>query len=113
MTTRSAAYGYYKNDYLYHDGIEDVEFKKGSGAVQTNVKVKKELHEAATSGVGEDIAIPSDTATWVIWEVTLPDYRIVENDHFIRETGEKWIIESASLQLWDTQWHCKCRKARG
>ena len=30
MTTRAAAYATYKDDYLYHDGVEDVTLTKFS-----------------------------------------------------------------------------------
>lgn len=111
MTTRSAAYEMYKGDWQYHDGIQDVTFTKNGGEVLTGVKAKEEPSEHSMASVGDNVAVQSDRATWVIWEETLPDYRIQENDRFVVD-GVKWLIMSARLVLWDTQWHCECQKGK-
>ena len=112
MTTRAAAYAAYKGDWLYHDGIESVAFTKAGGTVVNGVKAKKEPVDHGMANVGEDVSVQSDKATWVIWEETLPAYRILENESFIAADGTKWCIIDARLVLWDTQWHCQCQKGK-
>lgn len=112
MVTRSAAYAMYSGDWQYHDGIESVTFTKNGGAVLTGVKAKMEPSDHSMSSVGDDVAVQSDKATWVIWEATIPDYRIQENDRFTAPDGVKWFVVSARLVLWDTQWHCECQKGK-
>jgi hypothetical protein len=111
MTTRSAAYELYKNDWQYHDGVVAVTYTKADGSTITGVKAKKELPARARSEVGENVSVKSTNATWVLWAEFLGDHEPLRDERFAVD-GESWLIVSATLELWDTQWHCQCKRGR-
>lgn len=112
MTTQAEAYAIYKDDYLYHDRVEDVTIYWAAGGTQANVKAKQELPSESLKQHGEGVADTSVDCRWVVWDTTLGGNLLHENDVLQRSTGERWRIKSASWQLFNTQWHVDTKKDR-
>ena len=114
MTTRAAAYALYKDDYLYHDGVEDVTLTKfADGAVVASVKAKNELPGTpAIRQFGSDVADRCNETDWVLWDTSLGGYSPQEGDAITTSGGTVWRILSTSRELWDTQWHVHCMEDR-
>jgi hypothetical protein len=108
--TRTAAYELYKNDYQFHDGMEEVSILQEDGYEIKNVQAKQELTNEQAVQMGEGILDAQVTVLWVVWDSTLNGEELNENDVIQQSNGDRWRIKSVSRQLWDTQWHCQTKK---
>ena len=110
MISRADTYELYKDDYAYHDGVEDVTHISLAGVETEDVKAKLELPEHSLSQTGSDIAVNETLATWVLWDSTLGGTTPREGETLRTSEGVVWRFISVSHELWDTQWHIQCRK---
>ena len=111
MTTRDAAYEWYKNEYLLHDGVQDATLTKTDGTTVEEVKVRRHDRAQNQAQAGMDAGIEQDTTRFTVWDVTLDGNGLDEGDTLTVGSDIWVVVGNVARARWDTQWIVDCTLA--
>lgn len=111
MTTRSEFYDLYKTDYASIDGVEDVTYtpRNPSGSAVTGVKAKRDRISRRQAQFSP-VSLESSDVSITLWTSTLDGNEPQNGDLITDAGGTDFIILDSSLEHWDTQYRCLCRR---
>ncbi|MBC8868020.1 MAG: hypothetical protein H8E44_01315 [Planctomycetes bacterium] len=111
MTTRSAAYAMYQDEYQWVDGVETATLTKADdGSTVATVKVCQEGWDESQESGGMDAGIEGTKTQFVVWDSTLESNALEVGDT-LTANSVVWVINgNISRQRWNTQWVVDCIK---
>lgn len=98
-------------DWEVFDEVEEVLLEREGAEVVTDDPVQALVLSERRSRMGGAFEGPKMVRPIDLRARRLPDdWQVLPGDVIERSNGERYTIDSASLQVWETTWQCECIK---
>lgn len=108
--TAAALYALYKDTWQGFADVETLAYSDAAGSSATAKGRKCVPEQKELQRLGEDLALQSDYATFVIWDTTLDGVEIQGGGKITWIDGSVWTVQATWTEHFETQWRCLCIK---